>query len=143
MKIAIINGPNLNLLGVREPEIYGTDTLHDIERRIRDAVGSHDLTLQFHQSNSEGEIIDLLHWARHDWGADGVVINPGSYSHYSYAIRDAISAIEIPVVEVHISNTQAREEFRHRSVTAGACVGKIEGLGWIGYVLGVLYLTSS
>lgn len=142
MKVAIINGPNLNLLGVREPEIYGTDTLADIEQRIREALKNSGVELTFHQSNSEGEIIDMLHSARHEWGADSVVINPGSYSHYSYAIRDAISAIELPVVEVHISNTQAREEFRHRSVTAGACVGKIEGLGWTGYLLAVLYLTS-
>lgn len=142
MKITIINGPNLNLLGVREPEIYGRDTLQDIENRIREALKNSGVELSFYQSNSEGEIIDLLHDARYRHGADGIVINPGSYSHYSYAIRDAVSAIEIPVVEVHISNTQAREEFRHRSVTAGACVGKIEGLGWTGYLLAVLYLTS-
>lgn len=142
MKIAIINGPNLNLLGVREPEIYGRDTLDDIEKRIREALKNSDVELTFHQSNSEGEIIDLLHDARYERQVDGIVINPGSYSHYSYAIRDAISAIGIPVVEVHISNTQAREEFRHRSVTAGACVGKIEGLGWTGYLLAVLYLSS-
>lgn len=142
MKIAIINGPNLNLLGVREPEVYGTDTLVDIENRIREALKDSGLELQFQQSNSEGDIVDLLHDARFAWGADGVVINPGSYAHYSYAIRDAISAIEIPVVEVHISNTQAREEFRHRSVTAGACAGKIEGLGWTGYLLAILYLNS-
>lgn len=142
MKITIINGPNLNLLGVREPEIYGRDTLQDIENRIREALKNSGVELSFYQSNSEGEIIDLLHDARYRHEADGIVINPGSYSHYSYAIRDAISAVEIPVVEVHISNTQAREEFRHRSVTAGACVGKIEGLGWTGYLLAVLYLTS-
>ncbi|MCB0712286.1 MAG: type II 3-dehydroquinate dehydratase [Ignavibacteriae bacterium] len=142
MKIAVVNGPNLNLLGVREPEIYGHDTLAHIEVKIRKAIRESEVELQFHQSNSEGEIIDLLHSLRYDWEADSIVINPGSYSHYSYAIRDAISAIEIPVVEVHISNTQAREEFRHHSVTAGACVGKIEGLGWVGYVLAILYLSS-
>lgn len=142
MKITIINGPNLNLLGVREPEIYGRDTLGEVESRIREALKNSDVELTFHQSNSEGEIIGLLQDARYRHGADGVVINPGAYSHYSYGIRDAISAIEIPVVEVHLSNTQAREEFRHRSVTAGACVGKIEGLGWTGYLLAVLYLTS-
>lgn len=142
MKITIINGPNLNLLGVREPEVYGRDTLAEIESRIREALKNSGVELSFHQTNSEGEIIDLLHDARHRDGAEGVIINPGAYSHYSYAIRDAISAIEIPVVEVHLSNTQAREEFRHRSVTAAACTGKIEGLGWTGYLLAVLYLTS-
>ncbi len=142
MKITIINGPNLNLLGVREPEIYGRDTLGEVESRIREALKNSDVELTFHQSNSEGEIIGLLQDACYRHGADGVVINPGAYSHYSYGIRDAISAIGIPVVEVHLSNTQAREEFRHRSVTAGACVGKIEGLGWTGYLLAVLYLTS-
>ena len=142
MKIGIINGPNLNLLGVREPEVYGRDTLADIEANIRSAISDSDVELQFHQSNSEAEIIDLLHSLAYNWKVDGIVINPGSYSHYSYAIRDAISAIDVPVIEVHISNTQAREGFRHRSVTAGACKGKIEGLGWVGYVLAVVYLSS-
>lgn len=137
MKIAIINGPNLNLLGKREPDVYGTDTLADIEANIREATADLGVVLTFHQSNSEGAIIDLLHEARYHQMCDAVVINPGAYTHYSIAIRDAISAIEIPVVEVHLSNIHAREPFRHTSVVAGVCAGRIEGLGWHGYALAV------
>ena len=140
MKIAIINGANLNLLGVREPEIYGRDTLDDIERRIRDAVAGQDIELDFQQSNSEGGIIDLLHDARYQRNADAVVINPGAYTHYSIAIRDAIAAIAIPVVEVHLSNIHACEEFRQRSMVAPVCRGRIEGLGWRGYLAAVQVL---
>ncbi len=137
MKITVINGPNLNLLGRREPSVYGTDTLEDIERKIR-AVGDElGLELEFFQSNSEGAIIDALHAARFERGTDAVVINPGAYTHYSIAIRDAIAAIEIPVIEVHLSNTHAREPFRERSVVAAVCKGRIEGLGWRGYVAAV------
>jgi 3-dehydroquinate dehydratase II len=143
MKIAIINGANLNLLGVREPHVYGTDTLADIERRIREAVVSDGVELMFHQSNSEGEIIDLLHGARYQQNVDAVVINPGAYTHYSIAIRDAISAIAIPVIEVHLSNIHAREAFRHVSVIAGVCKGRIEGLGWYGYLAAVRALIAS
>ena len=143
MKIAVINGANLNLLGVREPEVYGTDTLADIERRIREAVTGDDVELSFHQSNSEGEIIDLLHKARYEQNVDAVVINPGAYTHYSIAIRDAISAIAIPVIEVHLSNIHAREAFRQVSVVAGVCKGRIEGLGWLGYLLAVRALIES
>jgi 3-dehydroquinate dehydratase II len=143
MKIAIINGANLNLLGVREPEVYGTDTLTDIERRIREAVNGIDVELSFHQSNSEGEIIDLLHAARYQQHVDAVVINPGAYTHYSIAIRDAISAIAIPVIEVHLSNIHAREAFRQVSVVAAVCRGRIEGLGWYGYLAAVRALIES
>ncbi len=142
MKIAIINGPNLNLLGRREPEMYGTDTLADIERKVREITADVGVELSFHQSNSEGAIIDLLHAARYDDGADAVVINPGAYTHYSIAIRDAIAAIEIPVVEVHLSNIHAREPFRHTSVVAAVCKGRIEGLGWRGYAAAVRVLAS-
>jgi 3-dehydroquinate dehydratase-2 len=140
MKIAVINGPNLNLLGLREPHIYGTATLADIERSIREELAGEDLELEFFQSNDEGAIIDELHAARYERAADAIVINPGAYTHYSIAIRDAISAISLPVIEVHLSNIHAREEFRHRSVVAGVCAGRIEGLGWRGYLLAIRYL---
>ena len=142
MNIAIINGPNLNLLGRREPHIYGTDTLEDIEQRVREITGELGVQLEFFQSNSEGAIIDELHAARYERGVDAVVINPGAYIHYSIAIRDAIAAIEIPVVEVHLSNTHAREPFREHSVVAAVCKGRIEGFGWRGYVAAVRVLAS-
>lgn len=142
MKIEVINGPNLNLLGRREPEIYGTATLADIETAIRRELDGLGLELSFFQSNSEGGIIDELHAARHERGVEGIVINPGAYTHYSIAIRDAISAISIPVVEVHLSNIHAREEFRHRSVVAGVCVGRIEGFGWRGYLHAIRFLVE-
>lgn len=147
MKIAVINGPNLNLLGRREPEVYGSETLAQIEKMVREEVESErgadvPLELLFMQSNIEGEIVTWIQQAGYEWGCTGLVLNSGAYSHYSLAIRDAISAIDIPVVEVHISNTAAREGFRHRSVTAGACVGRIEGLGRYGYVAAIRYLTG-
>jgi len=129
----VIHGPNLNLLGTREPEVYGSLTIADINDRLTSWAEARGLELRFVQSNHEGEIIDALHTAR-DW-ATGVVINPGAYTHYSYAIRDAVAAIDIPVVEVHFSNVHAREEFRHRSVIAPVCRGQIVGLGWLGYRL--------
>lgn len=142
MKIAVINGPNLNLLGLREPEVYGTDTLEDIEERIREVLDPETIELSFHQSNLEGEIVTLVQQAGHAWGCDGVVLNPGAYAHYSIAIRDAIASIPIPVVEVHLSNTSAREPFRHHSITAGAAAGRIEGLGWSVYLLALLWFTG-
>jgi 3-dehydroquinate dehydratase-2 len=142
MRITIINGPNLNLLGVREPHVYGTDTLDDIARKVGEAVSGLDVELEYFQSNSEGAIIDELHAARYQRGADAIVINPGAYTHYSIAIRDAVAAIAIPVVEVHLSNTHAREEFRKTSAIAPVCRGRIEGLGWIGYALAVRALVD-
>lgn len=138
--ILILHGPNLNLLGRREPEVYGDWTLEDINAELV-SVGQ-DLGVQVRclQSNSEGELIDALHEAR-EWAA-GVVFNPGAYTHTSVALRDAISAIEIPVVEVHLSNVYAREEFRHKSLLAPVCLGKITGFGWRSYVLGLQALVG-
>lgn len=139
MKLLILNGPNLNLLGTREPETYGRTTLADIEVRLREAFPG--VEFQFVQSSHEGALIDALHKASGD-GVDGVVFNPAGYTHTSIALRDAIAAIEVPVVEVHLSNIHARESFRHGSYTAGAAVGQITGLGPRGYDLAVRFLVD-
>lgn len=138
MKIAIINGPNLNLLGKREPHIYGAETFADTMKRIREDF--EDVEIPCHQSNSEGEIIDLLHSYGYDRDCAGIVLNPGAYAHYSIAIADAIAAIPTPVIEVHISNIHAREEFRRTSVTARAARAVITGCGRDGYALALLHL---
>jgi len=132
-KILVLNGPNLNLLGQRDPQIYGRDSLADIEARLRERAAQLDVELRFFQSNHEGELIDKLHEARH-W-ADGVIINGGALSHYSYALADALLALEKPVVEVHLSNVFKREEWRRHSVLAPACVGFICGFGSGSYLL--------
>jgi 3-dehydroquinate dehydratase-2 len=139
MRILVINGPNLNLLGKREPGIYGTTTLSDIEHRLRKRFP--DVLLDFFQSNHEGAIIDEIQKAM-DGTFDGVVINPGAYSHYSYAIRDAIAALKTPVVEVHLSNIHAREEFRRHSVVTPVCKGVVAGFGDAGYELAVKFLVE-
>ncbi|MEZ4619814.1 MAG: type II 3-dehydroquinate dehydratase [Caldilineaceae bacterium] len=131
--IAVLHGPNLNLLGTRETHIYGDMTLAKIEAALVEAAGDHEL--RFLQSNYEGAIIDFMHEAR-AW-ADGILINPGAYTHYSYAIRDAISAVKLPTVEVHLSNIHQREEFRHTSVLVPVCLGQICGFGWRSYLLGL------
>ncbi|MDE6724182.1 MAG: type II 3-dehydroquinate dehydratase [Ruminiclostridium sp.] len=135
MNILIINGPNLNLLGRREPGVYGDDSLEEIQREILEKAKKMGIEVAFFQSNHEGSIIDALHEAMDSY--DGVVLNAGAFTHYSYAIRDAIAAIKIPVVEVHISNIHAREEFRHTSVIAPVCAGTIAGFGKNSYILGL------
>lgn len=140
MKVLILHGPNLNLLGMREPEVYGSMTLDDINAKLIEIGKGLEVEIRCLQSNHEGALIDALHDAR-TW-ADGVVFNPGGYTHTSVALRDAISAIQIPVVEVHLSNVYAREEFRHKSLISAVCKGKISGFGWKSYVLGLRALTD-
>ncbi len=132
IKILVVHGPNLNLLGKREPEVYGRLTLDEINSKIDNFAQENNLHIKYFQSNSEGAIIDTLHKAM-DW-ADGVVINPGAYTHYSYAIFDAIKAIGLPTIEIHLSDIHAREEFRKHSVIAPACREQISGRGWQGYL---------
>lgn len=132
-KILVINGPNLNLLGEREPAVYGNNSLEKINAKISDSAKSLGFETDFFQSNSEGALIDRLHEARLDCA--GVILNAGAYTHYSYAIRDAISAIKIPVIEVHLSNVDSREEFRKTSVIAPVCKGSISGFGEYSYLL--------
>lgn len=132
-KVLVINGPNLNLLGQREKNFYGTETLEVIAKKVSDEGDRLGVEVGFIQSNHEGEIIDKIHEARGAY--DFIIINPGAYTHYSYAIRDAIKGVEIPAIEVHLSNVHAREEFRSKSVIAPVCVGQISGLGGYGYIL--------
>ena len=140
MSILVINGPNLNTLGQREPEIYGTETLADIEKSMREYAERMGISLDFFQSNGEGAIIDYIQ--ANVAGATGVVINPGAFGHTSVALRDCLSGLTVPVVEVHISNIYAREEFRHHSVIAPVVSGQISGLGWHGYLLALDYLAE-
>lgn len=139
-KILVIHGPNLNLLGEREPGVYGNTGIDELNNNIIDRARSLGAECEIFQSNHEGAIIDKLHSARTNF--DGIVINAGAYTHYSYAIRDAISAIKIPVIEVHISNIDAREEFRSNSVIAPVCKGSICGLGFMSYYLALQALVE-
>lgn len=139
MKILIINGPNINLTGERDQSHYGSETLDVINEKIAKKASDLGTEVEFFQSNHEGAIIDRLHAARKaaNGGIDAIVINAGAYTHYSYAIRDAISAIKLPTVEVHMSNIHAREAFRHESVLTPVCVGQICGFGSYSYILGL------
>lgn len=143
MKIIVINGPNLNMLGKREKSIYGKNTLKDLEDYILNKFKkvNDEIIIEFFQSNHEGCIIDKIHEAMDRY--DGIVLNPGAFTHYSYAIHDAIKSIDINVVEVHISNIHKREEFRQKSVTASACIGQISGFGFDSYVLGITALINA
>lgn len=132
-KILVLHGPNLNLLGTREPQFYGSLTLEEIDRRLVQAGTEAGIEVRTWQSNHEGALIDALHEAR-DW-ASGVIFNPGGYTHTSVALRDAVAAIGIPVIEVHLSNVDAREEFRRQSLISPVCRGKIAGFGWHSYWL--------
>ena len=132
MKILIINGPNLNLLGRREPDIYGNESLEDIEKWLDNVLGQNNDSIEWFQSNHEGEIIDRLHFSI--GRTDGIIINPGALTHYSYSIRDAISSIDTPTVEVHLSDINKREEFRKLSVLEDVCVAQISGMGKEGYL---------
>jgi 3-dehydroquinate dehydratase II len=136
--ILVLHGPNLNLLGEREPDVYGSQTLDQINARLADMAKDLGVELRIKQTNGEGGMVDAIHDAR-TWAA-GILINPGAFTHYSYAIRDAIAAVKLPAVEVHLSNVHAREEFRRLSVIAPACVGSICGLGWRSYECALLGL---
>jgi 3-dehydroquinate dehydratase-2 len=133
--ILVLHGPNLNLLGQREPEVYGQMTLSEIDQKVKSAGAELGHEVQTFQANGEGALIDALHASR-EW-ASGVIFNPGGYTHTSVALRDAVAAIELPVIEVHLSNVYARQEFRHRSLISPVCVGKIAGFGWRSYLLGL------
>src|SRR5687767_9727423 len=133
LKLCVIHGPNLNLLGAREPDIYGTGTYEEMNRRIKEQAKLLDVEVRVFQSNAEGELIDMIHQAS-DW-ADGIVINPAAYTHYSYAIRDALAAVRLPIAEVHLSNVHGREDWRRESVISPVTTGQIVGFGINGYML--------
>ncbi|TMB47851.1 MAG: type II 3-dehydroquinate dehydratase [Chloroflexi bacterium] len=139
-RVVVANGPNLNLLGKREPHIYGTRSLGDLNDAVRAKAKELDVEVSLFQSNHEGEIIDFLH--KEAPGSAGIIINPGALSHYSLALYDCLLALAVPVVEVHLSNLHAREEYRSKSVTARAARGVITGLGFAGYDLALEFLTS-
>lgn len=136
MKILFLNGPNLNLLGTREPEVYGRTTLADIEALVQEQAKARRATVEFRQSNLEGEMVGWVQSARQNFQA--IVLNAAAYTHTSIALRDAISAIDIPTIEIHLSNVHAREQFRHKSFIAGVCKGQISGFGKYSYVLALL-----
>lgn len=141
MKILVINGPNINFLGIREKGIYGTLDFNYLLDQLKEKEEKEHITIETFQSNGEGELIDRIQQAFHE-KVDGIVINPGAYTHYSIAIRDALASMEVPKIEVHISNVHKREEFRHVSVTAPVCTGQIVGLGLQGYLLAIDYILA-
>ena len=140
-KIIVMNGPNLNLLGKREPEIYGTSTLEELNSGLSDIASELKIELSFFQSNSESALIEYIH--AHGFEADGLIINPGAFTHYSYALRDAITAVDIETVEVHMSNIYDREDFRHKSVIAPICRGHLVGFGFYGYAMALSYFAGN
>lgn len=139
-KILVINGPNLNMLGTRENSIYGYDTLEDINNEMLDVATEKGIELSFFQSNHEGKLIDKIHQAKDNF--DAIIMNPAAFTHYSYAIADAIAAVSIPLIEVHITNIYKREEFRQHSVIAPVAIGQISGLGLYGYVVALLFFNN-
>lgn len=141
MKILILNGPNLNFLGIREKGIYGTEDYGFLVSMLTEKAETEGHELEIYQSNYEGGLIDKIQEAYHN-GTEGIIINPGAFTHYSYALRDALGSVEIPKIEVHISNVHKREEFRHLSVTAPVCTGQVVGLGLKGYTLAMDFLTG-
>ncbi|MEG2119413.1 MAG: type II 3-dehydroquinate dehydratase [Pseudoflavonifractor sp.] len=141
MKFLVLNGPNLNLLGKREPGVYGSETYAALCARLEAFAAAHGSTADCLQSNHEGALIDAIHAA--DGVYDALILNPGALTHYSYALLDALKAVSLPCIEVHISNVHQREEFRHRSVTAAACVGQICGLGAYGYEAAMSYFLNA
>lgn len=143
MKFLIINGVNLNLTGLREKSVYGTRSLEEINRRISESCAREGDETEFFQSNGEGEICDKLHEAFLTRSVDGIVLNAGAFSHYSYAVRDAIAAIDIPVAEVHMSNIAAREDFRRRSVLSEVCAGVVFGFGEASYLAAIAGLKQA
>ena len=141
MKLLVINGPNINFLGIREKGIYGTEDYDALVSRLAEKARREGHELEVFQSNHEGDVIDRIQQAYGD-GTEGIIINPGAWTHYSYAVRDALASVEMPKIEVHISNVHKREEFRHVSVTAPVCTGQVVGLGLRGYELAMDYLTG-
>lgn len=139
-KFLIINGPNINMLGKREPEVYGNITLSDIENKIKELAAELNVEVAFFQSNHEGEIVDKIQESAAKF--TGIIINPAAFTHTSVAIRDALASAALPAIEVHISNVYAREEFRHRSYTAGVCIGQIAGFGVDGYLFALRKISS-
>lgn len=142
MKILVLNGPNINLTGLREKSVYGANTYEDLVAEIQQAADELEAEVRFVQSNHEGALIDAIQQAYFD-GFDGIVFNPGGYTHTSVALHDAIASVPVPTIEVHMSNVHAREKFRHKSVTASACRGQIVGFGFYGYIMALRALIEA